>query len=58
MQFNTKNTKENANTKATKNIFYSALCINLCVLCVKLYFKQLFRYYGLNGAPQSLGSRT
>ena len=37
MQFNTKSTKENANTKATKKYFFSVLCINLCVLCVNMY---------------------
>jgi hypothetical protein len=41
MQFNTKSTKENANTKATKSIFFGGLCIELCVLCVNLYFFSL-----------------
>jgi hypothetical protein len=37
MQFNTKSTKENANTKATKKYIFGVLCINLCVLCVNMY---------------------
>lgn len=32
MQFNTKNTKKNANTKATKDYIFGVLCINLCSL--------------------------
>ena|GEM_PF-1128092 len=38
MQFNTKSTKENANTKATKEYIFRVLCIELCVLCVNMYF--------------------
>ena len=41
MQFNTKSTKENANTKATKSIFLVCFCIELCVLCVNMYFFSL-----------------
>jgi hypothetical protein len=41
MQFNTKCTKENANTKATKSIFPGVLCIELCALCVNLHFFSL-----------------
>jgi hypothetical protein len=41
MQFNTKSTKENANTKATKEYIFGALCIELCVLCVNMYLFSL-----------------
>jgi hypothetical protein len=41
MQFTTKSTKENANTKGTKEYIFGTLCIELCVLCVNTYFFSL-----------------
>lgn len=46
MQFNTNSTKEIANTKVTKSMFFDIVCIELCMLCVSLYFFSFNQFLG------------